>query len=51
MKHDKIPHSEQIVNEMRKMFYKERYKGDIRGKGAAFDKNGNQHLTTLEKNN
>ena len=41
MKIEKIPHKQQVVNEMRQIYYSEKYKAELKGKCTFFETNRN----------
>ena len=41
LKQDKLPQKQQVISEMRKVFYSKRYNASINGKRAIFDKKWN----------
>ena len=50
MKLEKIPQKHQVVNEIRKFLYSERYKAEIKGKRKIFEKKRNTVLCYLKNN-
>ena len=50
MKMEKTPNKQQVVNEMRQIFYSEKYKAELKGKCTIFEKKWNTVATYFKKN-